>query len=341
MKHSLYASLRCRHLLTSLCPISPGGSVTPDRNYFELLRARQEAGFHLCVGLDTSPKFLPAPLATPSGEIVVGPWLRFNCAIVDATAGWAAAFKPNLAFYEPFGDVGWWVLRETIAYINQCYPHIPTIGDGKRADIGATNLNYVDALFDKYGCDAATVHAWHGMEAMRPFLERSDRGIIVVVRTSNPGAEEFQCEEVRIDGATYLDMPKIVQDAAMPIQLRSSPDVHFLIPSYQRMAWRIARHWNAVSSNCAVVAGATFPADVAAVRAIIGNDMQILGPGFGKQAAVVRDAVRALRNNRGSAFLGNSSSGISGASLGPDFAEAAAREAQKLHELFTQYRLEA
>lgn len=318
--------------------------MTPERNFFELLEARQAAGFHLCVGLDTSPDALPEcciDLEPPAAS-----WIKFNEAIVAATAPFAAAFKPNLAFYESRGETGWTVLRRTTEYILGEYPHIPIIGDGKRADIGATNLNYVTALFDQYGCDAATVHAWHGMEAMRPFLDRGDKGIIVVVRTSNPGADEFQKRMVVLNEGEREEFPAEHRDElttclSYPAVAGSNQPILWGTSQYRLMAHRVARYWNAVSGNCAVVAGATYPEDVAAVRAIIGEDMQILGPGFGKQAADVRSAVRALRNRRGTRFIGNSSSGITGASKGEDFAEAAGREAQALHELFTQYRLEA
>lgn len=305
-----------------------------DRNFFDLLLARQNTGFHLCVELDTSPDALPP--SVKSMNTTRDAWCCFNREVIDATAPFAAAFKLNIAFYEAHWEIGMKVLLFTVDYIHQSYPHIPVIIDAKCADIEAANLNYVLALLKPesgYDFDAVTIHAWHGMDAMRPFLKHRDKGVIVVVRTSNVGANELQNLDVAINEGLVSPEAWLLRR-----QSKSGPPT---LKMYQYLADRVAHQWNVVSKNCAVAADATYPSDVATIRAIIGENMQILSPGFGKWRLGVRAEIRALRNNRGTAFIGNSSSGITGASNGPDFAATAGARAQKLHNLLTQYRLEA
>ena len=150
---------------------------SPSRPTFaELFDARTATGAHLCVGLDTSPASLPdiidRTLSAPERV------LRFNECIVDATCDIAAAFKPNVAFYESMGAAGWDALRRTVDYIRRVAPGIPVLLDAKRADIGSTNEGYVRAVFDEIGADAVTVHPYLGEQALRPFLDRPGAGIL-------------------------------------------------------------------------------------------------------------------------------------------------------------------
>src|SRR5690606_17803653 len=116
----------------------------------------------------------------------------FNRWIIDQTHMLTAAYKPNLAFYEASGDAGLRSLRLTLDYLRERHPDIVTIGDAKRADIDSTNVGYVRELFDWLGFDAVTLHPYLGREALMPFLERGDKGCIILCRTSNRGAGEFQ-----------------------------------------------------------------------------------------------------------------------------------------------------
>jgi orotidine-5'-phosphate decarboxylase len=156
----------------------------------ELLRGHFEQGRHLVVGLDTDPERIPAsvaPGAEPAERVV-----EFNRRIVAATAGLAAAYKPNSAFYEALGADGFAALAATTAAIRGAAPGAAVILDAKRADIGSTNAGYVAAAFEQLGADAVTVHPYLGGEALAPFLERTDKLVFVLARTSNPGASELQ-----------------------------------------------------------------------------------------------------------------------------------------------------
>jgi orotidine-5'-phosphate decarboxylase len=180
--------------------------------------------------------------------------------------------------------------------------------DAKRADIGTTNLGYVQAAFDIIGVDAITVHPYLGKEALAPFLARKEKGIIVLAKTSNPGAGEFQ------------DLP--VGDLQEPL--------------YQVVARHVAQNWNA-NGNCALVVGATYPADLKKVRAIIG-DMPILIPGIGVQGGEIAATVAAGKDSRGWGMIINSSRGVIFASKEDDFAQAARRATKELRTEINRYR---
>ena len=154
------------------------------------LEAKWEQGLFVCVGLDTTHAKLPSHLRKlPSRHEAV---YQFNTSIIDATHDLVCAYKPNAAYYEAMGAEGWQTLKDTIHYIKNTYPGIPVILDAKRADIGETNEAYAQAAFDYLGADAITVHPYFGREALEPFLNRQDRGVIVMSANSNPGAKEFQ-----------------------------------------------------------------------------------------------------------------------------------------------------
>ncbi len=246
----------------------------------------------VCVGLD--PEYDRIPVSVKHAGAVDEAVFLFNRGIIDATHDLACAYKPNSAFYEALGEQGLHALRETIRYSKEHYPHIPVILDAKRADIGNTNSGYVSAAFDVLGADAVTVHPYLGREALLPFLERRDKGILVLVKTSNPGSGEFQ------------------NLAVGPVQE----------PLYQVVARHVARDWNAAHGNCALVVGATYPAELRQVRAIAG-DMPILIPGVGAQGGDVAATVQAGKDSRGWGMIISSSRSIIFASSGEDFAQAA------------------
>jgi orotidine-5'-phosphate decarboxylase len=263
----------------------------------ELLRAHFAAGKHLAVGLDPDPARVPESLApdTAPAERVV----EFNRRIVEATADLACAYKPNAAFYEALGGEGFRALKETIAAIRDAAPDAAVILDAKRADIGSTNTGYVIAAFDQLGADAVTVHPYLGGEALAPFLERGEKLIFVLARTSNPGAGEFQ--DLVADG----------------------------VPLYRQVARTVAGDWN-TAGNCGLVVGATYPAEMEAIREDIPAEMPILIPGVGAQGGDVAAVVAANRDTGSDAFLIAASRSIVYASSGEDFAAAARAAAQAL-----------
>lgn len=260
----------------------------------------------VCVGLDSDYDQLP--VGVKQGRTVDEALFSFNRAIIDATHDLVCAYKPNSAFYEARGDAGIRALVKTVRYIRETYPHIPIVLDAKRADIGSTNLGYVRAAFDEIGVDAITVHPYLGKEALAPFLEREDKGMIVLVKTSNPGSGEFQ------------DLP--VGEAREPL--------------YQVVARHVAREWNR-NGNCAVVVGATYPAELRAVREIV-RDMPILIPGIGAQGGEIAATVRAGKDRRGRGMILNSSRGIIFASRKNDF-EQAARDALETLNIQIQHSI--
>ena len=186
-----------------------------------LVRAQQTSGSLVCVGLDPDLTKIPSELAaTPE------PFLAFNRRIIDATADLAAAYKPQIAFYSALGKEA--ELVASIRYIRERAPHAVVILDAKRNDIGNTAAAYAGEAFDRYGADAVTVNPYMGEDSVRPFLARPDRGAILLCRTSNPGARDFQ--DLLVDG----------------------------LPLYRRVAERADRDWNE-ARNLMLVVGATYP----------------------------------------------------------------------------------
>ena len=237
---------------------------------------------------------------------------RFNQQIVDSTHDLVCAYKPNAAFYEAQGDQGLRALARTIRYIKEQHPDIPVILDVKRADIGNTNLGYVQAAFDELGADAITVHPYLGKDALEPFLARKDKGIIVLVRTSNPGAGEFQ--DLYVSELIELSTTRL----------------------YEYVATKVSKEWNE-NENVGIVVGATYPTELAHIRKIVG-DMPILIPGVGAQGGEVEATVTSGKDSRGWGMIINSSRGIIFASKGEDFAQAARKAAETLRGEVNKYR---
>jgi orotidine-5'-phosphate decarboxylase len=251
--------------------------VSADYSFAEILAARTDAGRHVCVGLDTDLARLPSdfhPGGSDETRITA-----YNEVIIDATCDLVAAYKPNVAFYEALGASGFEALASTIAHIARTAPDVPVILDAKRGDIGSTNEGYATAAFDELGAHAITVHPYLGGEALAPFLSRADRGVFVLARTSNPGAGELQ--DLLVDG----------------------------MPLYQHVARRVATTWN-TAGNCGLVVGATYPGEMAAVRAEVGPELPILIPGVGAQGGDLATVVAVNVAVSSRAFVINASRSV-------------------------------
>lgn len=232
----------------------------------------------------------PDPSRLPAG---VG-LFDFCRQVVDATAHDVCAFKPQIAHFAAQRAES--VLEELIAYIHAAYPNLPVILDAKRGDIGSTAEFYAREAFERYQADAITVNPFMGRDAVEPYLAYANKGVIVLCRTSNPGGSDVQ-----------------------------SLTVHGR-PLYQHLASVVAGEWNA-HGNCALVVGATFPAELAQVRALVG-DMPLLVPGIGAQGGDVTATVSAGCDVNGTGLMISSSRAILFASGGADFAQAAAEAAR-------------
>ncbi len=272
----------------------------------ELFNVRWAEGKFVCVGLDSDYAKIP-PHLKKEPDFKEDEIVDFNAAIVDATKDIVCAYKPNSAFYEALGTSGIAALKRTVDYIHEVAPQVPVILDAKRADIGNTNNGYVAFAFDWLGVDAITVHPYLGKEALKPFLDRVDKMIIVLGRTSNPGAGEFQ--DLKLEG----------------------------VPLYQTVAKNVASVWN-TNNNCALVAGATYPEELGEIRRIVG-DLPLLIPGIGKQGGDLEKAVHNGRNSKKQGMIINNSSGVLFASAGSDFAQAARAVAQKMHDDITGFNI--
>ena len=238
----------------------------------------------VCVGLDPEIGRFPAHLRDRADAI-----LAFNRAIIDATADLVCAYKPQIAHYA--AEAAEEQLLDTIRYIRERAPGVPVILDSKRGDIGSTAEKYAREAFERYGADAVTVNPYLGRDSAEPFLSYADKGVVILCRTSNAGAREFQDLEI---GGKKL---------------------------YQIVAEKVANEWN-TNGNCLLVVGATYPQELAEVRALTG-DMTFLVPGVGAQGGDVEAAVRHGRTTDARGLVINSSRGIIYASTGEDFAAAA------------------
>lgn len=247
----------------------------------------------VCVGLDPDPARL-------GGRDPV----RYLLDVIEATAPFVAAFKPNLAFFEQYGPAGLEMLQVVLRGVPE---GAIVIGDAKRGDIGHTAAAYAAALFDVYGFDAVTANPWGGSDSLEPFLSRPDRGCFAWCRSSNPGGADFQ--ELRV---------------ATPGGER---------PLYEVVAERVVG-WGR-NGNAGLVVGATQPEELARVRAIA-PDLPILVPGVGAQGGGLAASVRAARDAEGRGFLVASSRSVLYASAGDDYARAAAVAARDLRDAIEQ-----
>jgi orotidine-5'-phosphate decarboxylase len=240
-------------------------------------RAQQTSGGLVCVGLDPDLRKLPTDLGKAEEPFAgAAPIYAFNRRIVDATADIAAAYKPQIAFYSALGAED--QLAATIRYIRERAPAALVILDAKRNDIGNTAEAYAREAFDRYGADAVTVNPYMGEDSVRPFLARPDRGAILLCRTSNPGARDFQ--DLLIDG----------------------------LPLYARVAARAVERWNE-HRNLMLVVGATVPSEMADLRRAHPG-VPFLVPGIGAQGGDLEATLAAGMDARGAGLLISSSRNI-------------------------------
>lgn len=257
-------------------------------NRSRLIEIIKHKGSFLCVGLDPDPAKMPPAFQGAKGV------LAFNKAIIDATRPFAAAYKPNIAFYEALGPEGWEVLGATLDYIGE--DHF-TIADAKRGDIGNTSRMYAQTFFETYAFDSVTVAPYMGSDSVQPFLSFPEKWAVILALTSNAGAEDFQLIE---DGNSAPVYSSVLQKAAT----WGSPD------------------------NTMFVVGATRPEMFEGIRNIV-PDHFLLVPGVGAQGGSLSEVCRyGLNSDVG--LLVNASRSILYASRGNDFAEAAAAVAKSI-----------
>lgn len=263
----------------------------------KLLRAAAANKSWLCVGLDPDPSKMPSTISRDTGGIEV-----FLKAIIDSTSDLVCAYKPNSAFFEIYGGPGFELLKHIIEYIPD---NIPVILDAKRADIGNTSKMYARAAFDYLGADAITVNPYLGHDSLKPFLNYADKGVIILCVTSNPSSTDFQKQALGKIPANYTML-------------------------YEKVA-SLACQWNA-NGNVGLVVGATSPAELAAVRKLVGDDIPILIPGVGAQGGELESALTAGSNSIGKLAIINVSRSVIYASSGNDYAAKARASAQSLVE---------
>jgi len=249
----------------------------------------RSTGSMLCVGLDPDVSRLPGAMSGRTEAIA-----DFCIEIVDATAPHVCAFKPQIAYFAAVGAES--QLQRVCDHIKASHPDIPLILDAKRGDIGDTAKLYAREAFDRYGADAVTVNPYLGTDSLGPFLSSTDRGVIVLCRTSNAGSGTFQSQLV--DGR----------------------------PLYEHVAERAASEWSKMG-EVGLVVGATYPDELARVRAIVG-DMPLLVPGVGAQGGDAATVLNVGRSSDGFGLIINSSRAVLYASSGDDFASAAADAAR-------------
>lgn len=269
--------------------------VCPPDFQVRLDERSRRVGSYLCVGLDPDLAKLPDSLPrTPEGA------LAFNLAIVEATHDIAACYKPNFAFYEALGPEGWRVLAETVRAIQ---PDIPVIADAKRGDVGHTARAYARSLFETYRFSCATVNPLLGRDSVAPFLDYAGCTVLLVARTSNPGAAELQ--NLEIDG----------------------------IPLYLHIV-RASQRWGH-ADRIGYVVGATAPDELAAVREAA-PDAMLLVPGVGEQGGDAERVVRSGAAERGGGLAVNVSRSILYAGSGRDFAQRARVAARRYADLLVR-----
>lgn len=248
----------------------------------------------LCVGLDTDIKKIPQHLLSEPDPI-----FSFNKEIIDATAKYCVAYKPNLAFYESMGVKGLVSFEKTINYLNGVCPNHFIIADAKRGDIGNTSAMYARTFFEEYNIDSLTVAPYMGEDSVKPFLEYDGKWVILLALTSNKGSHDFQLTADK-DGERLFE--KVL---------------------------RVSQKWGN-DENMMYVVGATQGKMFEDIRCIVPNHF-LLVPGVGAQGGSLQEVCKyGITKDCG--LLVNSSRGIIYASKGEDFADAAAKKAQELQE---------
>lgn len=258
----------------------------------------------VCVGFDPEPSKFPTHLRDAPDAVYT-----FCRAIVDATADLVCAYKPQIAHFAALRAED--ALERLIAHIHDTHPGVPVILDAKRGDIGSTAQHYASEAFERYRADAVTLNPYLGRDSIQPFLDRADKGVILLCHTSNPGAADLQDLMVESTGGERL-------------------------PLYQHVARTIARDWNG-NGNCALVTGATWPEQLAQVRALVG-EMPLLVPGIGAQGGDVEAVLRHGRTADGTGLIISSSRAILYADNGEDFAHAARLATLSLRDAINRCR---
>ena len=270
-------------------------------NFAQKLAAAWKATNSLvCVGLDPEPKKFPDKFRDAPGGI-----FEFNKAIIDATRDLACAYKPQFAHYAAQAAEN--QLEHTIDYIKATAPNAIVILDSKRGDIGSTAEQYAHEAFERYGADAVTVNPYLGRDSVEPFLKHADKGVIILCRTSNPGAKDLQ--DLNVGPGRKL---------------------------FHHVAETVAKDWNS-NGNCMLVVGATYPEELADIRTRVG-DLPFLVPGVGAQGGDVAKVMKAGKTAAGTGLVISSSRAILYASSGDDFATAARKAAQDLRDLINAQR---
>ena len=266
----------------------------------KLERAWSSTNSMLTVGLDPDPQRFPAELSGRPDAIY-----EFCRAIVDVTAQYACAIKPQIAYFSSARAED--QLEALCAYIHDTHPHLPIILDAKRGDIGSTAEQYAREAFERYEADAVTVNPYMGYDSVEPYLSWKSKGVIVLCRTSNKGGSDLQFLESG-DGT----------------------------PLYLKVAEMVSERWN-TGKQCALVVGATFPEEITKVRALVG-DMPLLVPGIGAQGGDIPATVNAGKDSKGTGMMINSSRAILYASGGDDWREAAAHAARATRDAINAAR---
>lgn len=247
----------------------------------------------LCIGLDVDVNKIPSHLLNS-----INPIFEFNKAIIDATHKLCIAYKPNIAFYEAYGQKGWEALKNTIDYLNNNYPEIFTIADAKRGDIGNTSKMYAKAFFEDLGFDSVTVAPYMGKDSVEPFLEFKDNHTILLVLTSNEGSSDFQ-------------------------------SLKFNNSSLYESVLKASKKW-INSDKLMYVVGATKAEYLKDIRKIVPDNF-LLVPGVGKQGGdLIKVCEYGLNSQIG--LIVNSSREIIYASKGLDFSQKAAQKARDLQQ---------
>ena len=275
----------------------------------ELIQQIKEKQSFLCVGLDTDIDKMPKSLINQvkkeyeEEELTFGMLLEFNTSIIDATAPYCVAYKPNLAFYEAYGMDGIAAFEGTVEYLQENYPHHMIIADAKRGDIGNTSKMYAKTFFEQYGVDALTVAPYMGEDSVTPFLGYKDKWVVLLALTSNKGSQDFQLTE---DARGERLFEKVLKKS---------------------------QEWGN-DENMMYVVGATQGQMFQDIRKVAPNHF-LLVPGVGAQGGSLQEVCK-YGMNKDCGLLVNSSRGIIYASSGDDFAEVAAQKAQELQQQMAQ-----
>ena len=275
----------------------------------EMLRGQWSKDKFLTVSLDPRPDRMPPSCTDP---------LKFNLAVAAAIGDSVCCFQLDPHFYYQYGCRAWEIVRDTVEFIKNQFPEVPVIIDAKMASTQDGLRCAARLIFDEVGAQAVTVDPFMGREALMPFLRLRNRGVIVLCRTSNPGADEFQ--DVIVEGRKL----------------------------YRHIAWRVSQYWNDYG-NCALLIGANYPAELRDVRETITQadrpvTSPIFIPGVGFQGSGnfrqdIKDAVQNGQNTDGNGFSIICSRTVLYASVGPDFSSASRVKVEEANRYVNEYRV--